>query len=297
MSRLKTTACEKPFIGPRGAYGCGQCTPCRINRRRVWTHRIMLEAVQHAENAFVTLTYTDDKLPTDLSVSPREISLFAKRLRKTRGRQTRYFAVGEYGDTTGRPHYHLAMFGQPQCLRGRTDLTRKSCCPICDEIHKTWGQGAIEVAQLDEGSARYVARYVTKKWTRGDAPGLEGRLPEFARMSLRPAIGLTALNEIASIILEQESNGAIYVDVPIALAFGTKQFPLGRYLRRQLRARIGRDLNTPEAVIEAIEKPLQVMRVAAHQGQGGLEEKILEASLGRRQRIESKQSRQKKGRI
>lgn len=257
----------------------------------------MLEAVQHGENAFVTLTYTDDELPTDLSVSPREISLFSKRLRKARGRQTRYFAVGEYGDTTGRPHYHLAMFGQPQCLRGRTDLTKSFCCVICDEIRKAWGKGAIEVAALDEGSARYVARYTTKKWTKGDAPGLEGRLPEFARMSLRPAIGLTALDEIASTILEQEEYGAVYVDVPISLAFGTKEFPLGRYLRRELRRRIGRPLNTPESVIQALEAPLQAMREVAIAGEGGLTKKVLEASLGRRQRILAKHGRQRKGSI
>lgn len=257
----------------------------------------MLEAVQHAENAFVTLTYSDDQLPIDLSVSPREISLFSKRLRKARGRQTRYFAVGEYGDTTGRPHYHLALFGQPQCLRGRTDLRKQTCCPVCDEIHKAWGKGAIEIAPLDQGSARYVARYTTKKWTRGDAPGLEGRLPEFARMSLRPAIGLSALDEIASVILEQEENGAKYIDVPLTLAFGNQQFPLGRYLRRQLRARIGRPLDTPEAVIQAIEKPLQDMRAAAVATTGKLKEKILEASEGRRTRIEAKYRRERKGRI
>ena len=44
-------------------FGCGQCLPCRVNKRRLWTNRIMLESMCHDDNAFVTLTYNDDNIP------------------------------------------------------------------------------------------------------------------------------------------------------------------------------------------------------------------------------------------
>lgn len=102
------------------AFGCGQCLPCRVNRRRIWTHRIMLEAAQYHDNSFVTLTYDEEKLPVDLSVTPRTLQLFMKRLRKVYPNRIRYFGVGEYGDQTMRPHYHLALFNFASCARGQT---------------------------------------------------------------------------------------------------------------------------------------------------------------------------------
>lgn len=298
------------------AFGCGQCTPCRINRRRIWAHRIILESYQHEANSFVTLTFSDDELPTDLSVSPREISLFIKRLRKMLDTPVRYFAVGEYGDQTGRPHYHLALFGYPQCLRGRTDLRRQVCCEVCSTIARAWTNpktrkpyGAIEVAPLEPGSAEYVAGYTVKKWTKHDDPRLEGRLPEFARMSLRPAIGLFAMHDIASTLMELDSHEDRYIDVPLSLQHGTKKLPLGRFLRRKLRTYMGREPNAPDLAVQALKAEMQPMFQAAkaslpktlHRVPGLLEiqtqTEIINAGEGRRIQLNAREHRQRKKRI
>ena len=92
--------------------GCGQCLPCRINKRREWTFRLELEASLHEHNSFVTLTYADQFLPEDGSVNPRHTQLWLKRLRKVLDpRKVRFFLCGEYGDQTFRPHYHACLFG------------------------------------------------------------------------------------------------------------------------------------------------------------------------------------------
>lgn len=212
--------CRKPFMKKSMSFGCGQCLPCRLNKRRLWTHRIMLESLVHKEASFLTLTYA--QVPPGGTLEPRDLTLFLKKLRKTLG-PFRYFAVGEYGDQSWRPHYHLALFGHG---------TQHS-----NTILKTWGKGHTYTGTLTLQSAQYVAGYVTKKMTSKNDPRLSGLYPEFARMSLRPGIGAPAVSCLAEAL--SNKNGWDLItntgDVPSVLAHGRRKLPLGRYLRTRLR--------------------------------------------------------------
>lgn len=255
----------------------------------------MLEAAQYSDNAFLTLTYDDEHLPADMSVSPRVLSLFIKRLRKEWPRKLRYFGVGEYGDGSERPHYHAALFNFPTCERGQTRHSRtgKPCCGTCSVIQKSWPYGHILLGTLEPQSSAYIAGYVVKKLTKKDDMRLKGRNPEFARMSLRPGIGLGMMDELASTLLEHRLDERM-IDVPLSLQHGMKRYPLGRYLRRKLRERIGRDANTPPEVMEKIKEELQPLREAAFNASRPLSEFILEKSAGRRIQIEARENRNKK---
>lgn len=146
------------------ALPCGQCVSCRIKRTREWAVRCVHEAQMHELNCFVTLTYNDEHLPSDGSLDIRHWQLFAKRLRKRIG-SFRFFACGEYGDDSGRPHYHFCLFGADfgfdRSLFSRTpqgnDLFTS---PLLDEV---WGKGFCTIGALTFESAAYVARYVMKK--------------------------------------------------------------------------------------------------------------------------------------
>jgi len=186
-------------------------------------------------SSFVTLTYKDNPV----SLVPRDATLFLKRLRKRVG-SFRYFLVGEYGDKFGRPHYHVALFG---------------VCPLIyqQEIAQAWGQGFVHCGLLEQKSAAYIAGYVTKKMTDPDDARLDGRHPEFARMSLKPGIGAPALKFYApgyftkggsQVLMEQG-------DVSAAVRVENRLFPLGRYLRSKLREEIGWHGNQPSIVREA----------------------------------------------
>lgn len=290
--------CSKPILINGGAFGCGQCTSCRINRRRVWTHRIMLEAAQFEDNAFVTLTYDEENTPADQSVTPKELTNFIKRLRYEWPGKVRYFACGEYGDSTFRPHYHVALFNFPSCRRGVSHFSKHTgkCCATCDTILKAWGKGQVIIGTLTEQSAAYVAGYVTKKMTKDDDPRLEGRRPEFARMSLRPGIGLGMMHELASTLLEHRLDERM-IDVPLALRHGSKQWPLGRYLRRKLRTFIGRDEKAPPEALEKQKAELQTMRETAFALSKPLQKEILDKSKGRRIQLEAREQRQRKKQI
>lgn len=104
---------------------------------------------------------------------------------------------------------------------------------------------------LEERSAQYIAGYVVKKMTRPDDPRLLGRLPEFARMSLKPGIGAGAIPDVASALMQYklEASGR---DVPNSLRHGSRLLPLGRYLMKRLRLECGLDEKAPEHVIEAL---------------------------------------------
>lgn len=207
--------------------------PCRINKRRQWTARIVLEAGLHQQSAFVTLTYAD---PAPWELQPRDLQLFLKRLRSSYPAPLRFFGVGEYGDKTFRPHYHLALFGLSFLDEGFVD--------------KAWQLGFVHCGELNTQSAAYIAGYVCKKMTGKDDPRLEGRHPEFARMSLRPGIGRRAMAGVASGLVNDGGSKALLAsgDVPGAARVDGKLMPIGRYLKGALRQEVGWNDKAPLGV-------------------------------------------------
>lgn len=298
--------CRNPYIAAGGAaYGCGQCLPCRVNHRRTWTHRITLEASQYKDNSFWTVTYSDDKLPvTDTgqpTLNPKDFTDFLKRLRYYHApRQLRYYAVGEYGEKTSRPHYHFIGFNFPHCLRGTTVTKRRgTCCDVCSAVESIWGLGAVYSGQVTPASAAYVCGYITKRMTSKKDERLCGRYPEFARMSLRPGIGAGIIADVASALLTHNLE-TTQEDVPTSLRTGTRVQPLGRYLTRQLRSNVGKAPNAPLSTLQAQRDRLQDLRTLARETapKGTYSETfkslILQKNEGKYQRLKAKSKIYKK---
>lgn len=256
----------------------------------------MLEAAQQKDNAFVTLTYDDEHLPKDGSLSRKELQDFLKRFRKSiEPMRVRYYGVGEYGDNSKRPHYHLALFGYPTCAHLRTrGHVMPNCCTFCNHVHRVWGKGNVYLGSVEPSSASYIAGYVTKKWTKDGDPRLEGKRPEFGCMSLRPGIGAGMMHDLASTLLEFGLDKKLD-DVPGILQHGMKKYPIGRYLKRLLRELIGKEKNAPKSVMVEGRARLQGLRDRAFSSSTSFKAALLEASLGRRIQIGSKEKRSKKG--
>ena len=245
----------------------------------------MLESYSHENNSFTTLTYDPENLThinektgeiCDLpTLVPSDLKKFMYRLRQQiKPKRIRFYGVGEYGDKSSRPHYHLALFGYEPCWHGSTRKDRhyqgKSCCPPCDTILKSWTNpktkrpyGGIDNAYITPESAGYIAGYCTKKMTNTNDEHteklLKGRYPEFARMSNRPGIGGNSIDSIARTLEKQHGHYALTEngDVPISLNIGKRSFPLGRYLRQKLRDR----LDIPETVKqESIKLYVQILK-------------------------------------
>lgn len=295
--------CINPFVSAGLAFGCGQCNPCRFNRRKIWATRIMVEAAQYKDNAFVTLTYNDDTNPG--SLVPGDLQNFMKRLRehakRKLDRKLRFFACGEYGDINGRPHFHLALFNFPTCAyrRSRYSVRVTDCCYQCDLVRDVWGKGFAYLGEVENDSAGYICGYVTKKMTSPDDPRLPpGYHPEYARMSLKPGIGADAMFDVADILLNFQNTLDTLGDVPGQLTVGRKSYPLGRYLRKKLRTYVGRDEKAPQSEFDKIAAEMLPLRLAAKADKvnPSFKERLVASGEGRRRSIDARRAIFNKGR-
>lgn len=182
---------------------CGQCNGCLLQRSRVWANRCMLEAKYHEENSFITITYDDQHVPRSFVVDPltgeahehltlrkRDWQLFMKRLRRRiEPAEIRFFACGEYGSKTFRPHYHAVIFGYSFPDKIYDPVRQNFRSSLLEDV---WPFGRSSVGELTWESAAYTARYCMKKNgganSRKDFVALNIE-PEFVLMSRKPGIG------------------------------------------------------------------------------------------------------------
>lgn len=211
------------------------------------THRLMLEAREHDVNCFLTLTIREECYEGSgdgihgTSVLVREAQNFLKRLRvaqlpRGQSRRFRYYLVGEYGDDTGRAHYHVAMFGF-----GDLGLAAFS-----------WPYGRVQLDELNEKTAAYICGYIAEKSSDAETSRVAGRAPEFARMSLgsfdgQGGLGAAQADRIAQALGENRETLPALADVPASLTQDGKSWPLGRYLQGRVRSLAGYGSRVPEA--------------------------------------------------
>lgn len=187
---LKTPTAKKAL----SSVPCGRCVDCKKRRVSGWSFRLAQEARIARSAHFVTLTYDDESVPHSgagyQTLHKPDLQKFFKRLRKrhekqerkssrTQGRSSRtldvshrikYYACGEYGSRTSRPHYHVICFNSTP-----------------HDIEKAWairsvGLGNIHIGEVNGQTIGYTLKYISKPAT---VPFWEGddREPEFSLMS------------------------------------------------------------------------------------------------------------------
>lgn len=143
---------------------CGRCGFCLSNRRKEWSFRLQKEMRYHESASFITLTYSDpnirymDDINRDTGecipyavLVKKDLQDFIKRVRYYQKQLTdskiKYYAVGEYGTKTKRPHYHALMFGMHKEV----------------DVEKIWEYGHTDVGTCTLDSIDYVTKYVVNK--------------------------------------------------------------------------------------------------------------------------------------
>lgn len=168
---------------------CGKCLICQRNLIADWAFRLRYEAEDSKSVYFVRLSYDNEHIPLNegyQTLDKRDLQKFFKRLRKKI--KFRYFAVGEYGGQTIRPHYHILFF-----------------LPIKIEwlsfrnlIYQNWYHQNIHVqtARNLVRLAHYTGKYCFKHDNRLNK---EFQIPPFRTCSKKPILGVRYLNNFGSL--------------------------------------------------------------------------------------------------
>ena len=130
---------------------CGKCAECIIAYRNAWVCRILAESQYYDGLYFVTLTYSDENLVYGddeyAILNFEDVQKYFKKLRKA-GLSFKYFAVGEYGERSKRPHYHVIFMLKETC-----DIN------VFDE---KWVFGGVHIMNAGNGNIRYATKDMLK---------------------------------------------------------------------------------------------------------------------------------------
>ena len=178
---------------------CGKCIYCLNSRRNDWSFRLWQEQKHAKSSWFITLTYDDNNVPLSdyhvQTLKKEDLQKWIKRIRKRNHTyleknnydiqqwQLRYYAVGEYGTRTERPHYHIILFNLHKDVLGKA--------------LNSWKDGFCQIGPVNSASIRYTTKYVINKSAEDTSHiSKDVRDPGFAIMSRRPAIGHQYLKTI-----------------------------------------------------------------------------------------------------
>lgn len=159
--------CITPYMlkDPEIAVPCGKCPPCRSRRSTGWAFRMIQQQKVSNTSFMVTLTYNSDFIPITQNgyrtIDKTHLQDYFKRLRKHSSIKNygygkiSYYACGEYGTNTKRPHYHVLLYNaHPDNIAAAWKLGGK-------EI------GSIHIAPLNMATIQYAFKYLQKAPTVG----------------------------------------------------------------------------------------------------------------------------------
>lgn len=172
---------------------CGKCEACIERKSNDWAVRLYYEWLYSKTSKFLTLTIADHFLKySDVCISygsyreyhrlptldKRSVQLFMKRLRKKLGNGLRFFLGGEYGEESGRPHYHLMLI----------DYDKKYEDTLIDIVESCWSYGNVNQGETNIQRCMYVAKYIYST-SNFDFNLITGLQKPFTLQSRRPGLG------------------------------------------------------------------------------------------------------------
>lgn len=252
LQQSKST-CTTPFMLSEKNGGhpvpCGKCLNCLKRRVSAWSFRLMQEFKNSANGYFLTLTYDTDSVPITkngfMELNKRDLQLFFKRLRKAHnksdrglGQRIKYYAVGEYGTKSRRPHYHIIIFnvdlavllgekyanavGSVFKLDGKKEFVCKQW--INQQTFKPIGH--ITIGQISEASVGYTMKYVSKP-SQVPLHRNDDRQIEFSLMS--KGIGISYLTKAMQLWHLNDLENRMYCNLA-----GGKKIAMPRYYKNKI---------------------------------------------------------------
>lgn len=174
----KKSVSFKPVLGYEAArLPCMKCIGCKLKKSQEWSNRIAHEKYFYELSVFLTLTYNNQNLPKNNHLVHEHFQLFIKRLRRkmeydhkkqnpdcTEYPKIKYYMCGEYGDQSGRAHYHAIILGvdfpdKKKHSQGKSGIWQY----VSKTLDDLWGMGFCTIGSVTQESAAYTARYIMKK--------------------------------------------------------------------------------------------------------------------------------------
>lgn len=231
---------------------CGKCPSCAKARASGWSFRLVKQGEVSTSALFITLTYDSKYVPFQYlnkdgelitafkpTLNKEHLQLFFKRLRYYQGENdknlsVKYYAVGEYGGKTWRPHYHIILFNAD-----------------AEHVCKAWDMGHVHIGQVTDASIGYTLKYITKK---GKIPQHknDNRQKEFCLMS--KGLGKNYLTE--NIIQWHKSDLQNRMYLPLK---DGKKAAMPRYYKQKLYSEQERQLIQENLVPKIKEQELKEM--------------------------------------
>ncbi len=224
-----STRCQTPFHkkmelvkGVETGYmpfPCGKCPACVRRRVSGWAFRLNKQSEQSNSAHFVTLTYNDEHIKKTKNgfetLVKKDVQDFFKRLRKLTKQKISYYAVGEYGDTGERPHYHIILFNaNPKIVENAWKLNDITL-------------GNVHFGDVGDASVGYTLKYISKDKKIPQFNG-DDRQKEFALMSKGLGAGYLTEN-----MIKWHTKGNIENKVYLPLKDG-KKAAMPRYYKDKL---------------------------------------------------------------
>lgn len=218
---------------------------CTKSRASGWSFRLVKEGESASLSLFITLTYNTENVPItkkgfmtldrDIEVKnpryekqlkqweigkrkrkPKEVyrrgsdlTNFFKKLRKLSNTNVRYYAVGEYGSETWRPHYHVILFNVDY-----------------EYVIKAWDKGEVHFGTVSEASIGYTLKYISKE-KRVPQHQNDDRVPEYSRMS--KGIGANYLTDAIKQWHKADLDQRLYLPL-----LDGKKAPMPRYYKERI---------------------------------------------------------------
>lgn len=200
---------------------CGKCHACLARRTSGWSFRLVQEDKHSLQSHFVTLTYDNDHIRRTengfMTLRKKDVQDFMKRLRyySNPSPKIKYYAAGEYGSKTRRPHYHLILFNADP-----------------DKVELAWRDkagtplGSCYFGTVSAASVGYTLKYISKgKFKKRHSR--DDRVPEFSLMST--GLGLSYLTDAIRAYHEADMYNRMYLTYE-----GNKKMAMPRYYKDKL---------------------------------------------------------------
>lgn len=208
---------------------CGNCLPCRINKKTFWQNRISYDVMSMNKkglgSTFAGLSVDDNHITTNYSLVKDDLQKVIKRLRHHSPIKFKHFSIGEYGDDSKRPHYHSILIGVPSELAS-------------DVLRKSWKLGFSTAEPVTSGRIRYVVDYL-------DCVSFEGK-KTFEDLGLVPPFNLHSNGIGASLFNSQKD---LIMETGHYISRG-KLFPISSYWLNKLGVPVSVRSPTREQIIE-----------------------------------------------